>query len=66
MGALGFRFISKKRDVQSVQFGLAYFINSYTDKYENNVKPGYVVKTTHYNQFFIPTLSFFYKFGRKV
>jgi hypothetical protein len=66
MGALGFRFISKKRDVQSIQFGLAYFINSYTDKYENNVKTAHVVETTHYNQFFIPTLSFFYKFGRKV
>lgn len=70
LGALGFRFISKKRAVQSVQFGLAYFINSYSDKYENDIKPpahdvkGY--KPDTYKQFFIPTISFCYKFGRKV
>lgn len=66
MGALGFRFISKKKDVQSIQFGLAYFINNYTDKYENDVKPSFVVKTSNTNQIFIPTLTFFYKFGKKV
>ena len=67
MGALGFRFINKKRDVQSIQFGLAYFINSYTIKYLNG-KPSNDsnVEKSDTRQFFIPTLSFFYKFGRKV
>lgn len=67
MGALGFRFINKKRDVQSIQFGLAYFINSKTIKYLNG-KPteGWNIEQSGTNQFFIPTLSLFYKFGRKV
>ena len=67
MGALGFRFINKKRDVQSIQFGLAYFINSKTIKYLNG-KPSqdWNIEQSVTNQFFIPTLSFFYKFGRKV
>ena len=67
MGALGFRFINKKRDVQSIQFGLAYFINSKTIKYLNG-KPSQVwnIEQSVTNQFFIPTLSLFYKFGRKV
>lgn len=67
MGALGFRFINKKRDVQSIQFGLAYFINSKTIKYLNG-KPSqdWNIEQSVTNQFFIPTLSLFYKFGRKV
>ncbi|MFM9945075.1 MAG: hypothetical protein ACKVQB_07545 [Bacteroidia bacterium] len=66
MGALGFRFISKRKDVQSIQFGLAYFINSYNDTYKDGKKPSYVVNTSYVDQFFIPTLTLFYKFGRKV
>lgn len=67
MGALGFRFINKKRDVQSLQFGLAYFINNKTVKYLNG-KPAdnWNIEESGTNQFFIPTLSLFYKFGRKV
>lgn len=65
MGALGFRFINKKKDIQSIQFGLAYFINSYTIKYLNG-KPSNNWQKSDTRQFFIPTLSFFYKFGKKV
>lgn len=67
LGALGFRFINKKKDVQSIQFGLAYFINSSTVKYLNG-KPqdSWNTESNESKQFFIPTLSFCYKFGRKV
>lgn len=69
MGALGFRFISKKKDVQSLQFGLAYFIRDYRVTYKGNLKPSldlYGAPKSETIQIFIPTLSFCYKFGRKI
>jgi hypothetical protein len=67
MGALGFRFINKKKDVQSIQFGLAYFINDTKVEYQNGIKPAKNYEIlSETQQIFIPTLTFFYKFGKKV
>lgn len=65
IGFSGFRFVNKKKDISSVQLGLAYLFRSSVSVPSQYSSSDWYLQGSTWNQFALPMISYTLKFGKK-